>query len=98
MLKASDAIKSADGFVIVAGVVNPCDVDETVSDLQAAADISPTTLASWLEQIISVLEEIDAGAVAGDGRTVDTTSSVEPAGRRIAGVCRRGHDPVPEVF
>ena len=95
-LTQNDVLKSAAGFVIVAGVLNPGDVSETVNELlNDGQDVSPE-LAIALTQISDILTNIDDAVRAQTGEDVDTSQLV-PAEHDIAAFCRSHHYPVPEI-
>lgn len=96
-LTDTDVLRSAEGFVLVGGVVQPGDVTNTVISLQSVQRLAATEFQAALGNIIGTLQALDAAAADGTGETVDT-STVGPDSNLLAGMCRARSLPVPAVI
>lgn len=92
-----DVLESAEGFVLVGGVVQPGDVTNTVISLRSVQRLAATEFQTALGNIIGALEALDAAVTDGAGGTVDM-STVGPDSNLLAGMCRSRGLPVPAVL
>jgi hypothetical protein len=92
-----DVLSAAEGFVLVAGVVQPGDVAPTVNSLESVQFHAEAVFQTALGNIIDTLRSLDAAVTDGVGGTVDT-STVQPDARLLAGMCRARGLAVPAVI
>lgn len=96
-LTNTDVLRSAEGFVLVAGVVNPGDVSSTVNVLGSIQREASGVFQDPLLDIVNALQNLDY-EVSTLGASPADLSAVQPAAATLAALCRARHLPVPSVL